>query len=140
MKTALLIEGLFSYSAGFVRNTYSDALKDKGYKVTSIPWTSASQYKDIYYDLIIAHSFGAGYAIKNEMKTNQLITMDARAWDFWNNNKFEGYGLALGKHVNFYQRSPLRGYTVKGVYNIDMGLAGHTRLPKACFDKVMEVL
>ena len=137
MKKALLIEGLFSFNAGYVRKAFQRELEKRGFLVVSIPWTDSVKHEKIIYDLIISHSFGAGYAIKHSIKTKHLITMDARAWDFWNNSKLETY---LPRHTNFYQKLPLRGYPIRGATNIDMGFCGHTNLPSKCFDYIGDLI
>lgn len=138
MKSALLIEGLMSYSAGFVRNVWQAPLEAKGYKVFSEPYTTKRELKA---DLIIAHSFGAGRLFNGQnIYYGKLITMDARWWDFWKNSKF-CWNNTEHRPINFYQKKPIlgvipmRGYPIKGAHNYDMGYCGHLSLPREVFNK-----
>jgi hypothetical protein len=133
-KKALLIEGLFSYRLGFVREVFKKPLEEMGFEVESIPWTDAKKYVTRSQMLIIAHSFGAGYALQYKLPCDLLVTLDARRWDAWNNSKL----VAPYPHtLNFFQTSGLRGYKIEGATNANMGRVGHTRLPKACKEPVI---
>lgn len=137
MKQAILIEGLFSFGAGYVRNVYKKPLEDLGYKVTSLPWTA-----DIPdgADLIIAHSFGAGYLMRKKPICELLITMDARRMDFWNNSKLHAYIHYVHiNHCNFFQSGLMRGWPIKGAINKEIK-SSHVGLPAKAFDDVMEIL
>ena len=106
MKLAILVEGLFSYDAGHLRNQYGALLRELGYNVLSIPWTSEIPLEA---ELVMGHSFGASRAIKDMIKTDLLITFDAREWAFWRNSKYEKpEGAAV--HWNFYQRGFFKGH------------------------------
>lgn len=134
-KQVVLIEGLFSYAIGFVRRVYKEPLEKLGYEVISLPWTASIPKCDV----VIAHSFGAGYAVKKNPMCKMLITMDARRWDFWNNSKLVK-PLACDQNYNYYQSSSMRGYPINGAENIDKGATGHTRLPSAVKDEVIEII
>lgn len=105
-----------------------------GYKVISLPWTANIPNCDI----VIAHSFGAGYAVKRDPNCNVLITMDARRWDFWNNSRLKKPNNCI-HHFNFYQDSGFSGYKIQGAINKYMP-NGHIDLPKNCFYKIMLIL
>ena len=138
MKTALMVEGLFSLKAGYVRNAYQKELELMGYKTLSIPWTDIDDYSG-YYDAIVCHSFGAGYCVRHNPKCNILITMDARRWDFFNNAKLVKPSNAK-LHFNFYQAGFFAGYPIKGADKNYKMEASHIGLPKACVPLVKEIL
>lgn len=134
-----LIEGLGAYHfTKFLRRAYKDKLEELGHTVVVYPWT----VKTIpMFDVIISHSMGAGYAIRNNHKCKLLITMDARVWDFWNNSKLVKPSNAK-HHMNIYQTKGFRGYEIDGAFNV-LNLESwvtHTNLPKNSLNRVLFIL
>lgn len=137
MKRALLIEGLGSYCIGFVRRVYKKPLQDMGFIVDSSP---QNRQPTRAYELIIGHSFGGGYAIKNKYECGVLITFDARVWSFWENDKLVRPNNA-DFHLNIYQTNGLRGYPVKNAnLNYEIHKTSHVGIVDFAKPVVWEIL
>lgn len=143
MRDALLVEGLVGYNSLFpwsnvLKYTYSDWLQSKGFRVWHEPYNT-KVLSGKKFDLVIGHSFGAGYANQNTVGCDLLITMDARLWAFWQNSR-QVKNKDAKIHLNFYQKTGLRGYEVSGADNLLIGNTTHTRLPIDCFKTVTPLI
>jgi len=125
----ILIEGLCSYYLGrYVRKNFKKQLEMsfKDIKVEVLPWNTR---KKLYADVIIAHSFGAGKAcLSTSTNCKLLVTMDARRWKAWLNDKFVKPKNAV-IHMNYYQKRGLRGFPIENAHNVNPTLSSHTKLP-----------
>jgi hypothetical protein len=122
-----LIEGLGSYYYGrHLSKVLETPLREMGNTVITYPWDVQTLP---LMDVIIGHSFGAGYAIKRNHRCKLLITLDARRWDFWNNSRLASPSNA-GMHVNYYQTSGLRGYPIEGAVNFKTPATSHLGIIK----------
>lgn len=136
MKIAL-IEGLGSFLFyKHLSGALESSLRELGHQVEVYPWDIKKMPP---VDVIIGHSFGAGYAIKNQLKCQTLITLDARRWDFWNNYKMERH-FNCKMHFNYYQDRGLRGYRIEGAFNMKIHRTSHTRLPIDCKRRILTTI
>ncbi len=126
MKTVILIEDLWSFKKGHLRNAYQKPLEDMGYKVTSVPWTTK---EPLFAGVIIAHGFGAGKVFRTPISCKLLITIDAREWLMWRSQKYrKPWGVE--QHFNYYQTNKSRGWIVDEARNYGDKHISHTELPQ----------
>ena len=136
MKIAL-IEGLGSFLFyKHLSGALEKPLRELGHEVGVYPW-SVDKIPPV--DVIVGHSFGAGYAIKKEFKCQMLITLDARGWDFWNNSKMERH-FNCKMHFNYFQDRGLRGYRIDGALNMKVHRTSHTRLPLDAKSRILTTI
>lgn len=137
-KTAILVEGLASYTAGFVRNNYKTELEELGYTVYSEPYTTN---KPIKADVCIGHSFGGGAVINKFIFCKLLITMDPREWKASNNDNYVSPCIDNEcQHYNFWEEKDLlRGYPVAGAINKKIS-SSHVALPGTIKSEILDII
>lgn len=122
----IAFEGLFSYSAGYVRNGLLEKL-GVPYEDHSWFWGRPKIQSKV---LVIGHSFGStpaiAYAEKCGLSAKLLLLDPRRAWT-GGGGQVAPTGIET---INFFRTGPMTGYPVRGAFGHQLpSSVGHTAVP-----------